>query len=381
MAAPGFGTGREKITFQTQNTLPNGLYQLTLVGSGGNAIRDIAGNTPAGGDIVIQFAVFNPNNITGVFVGPASFVTDATKPQGDRANPFPTIGAALAAASVGERLEVLPGVYTEAVTLQPLVSLVSADPASTNTSFVPGNALNTIIRAPATAGPTTNITVQATNLQAFTSTGTSNFVFQTEIAGFTIASPLVGDPALGSINPDAFGLLITNSDILVDKDYFIDAGNGIWVTTTGATSLAPQIINNGVIGNINGLVINDAGGSNAASVTNVINNTFAFNTNGILALNTDATSSEQAYIANNIFWQNHDQSLTRFGWGVTSTVPNKLLLNNNMFSGNGQSDLTSSRRGEQHRQRIQSSAAGPHGRGRRGQPGQLHGLSRLRRPA
>ncbi len=68
----GLGQGREQITFQTQNTLPNGLYQLTLVGSGGNAIRDIAGNTPAGGDIVVQFAVFNPNNITGVFVGPAS---------------------------------------------------------------------------------------------------------------------------------------------------------------------------------------------------------------------------------------------------------------------------------------------------------------------
>ena len=42
---------------------------------------------------------------------------------------------------------------------------------------------------------------------------------------------------------------------------------------------------------------------------------------------------------------------------MTSTVPNKLLLNNNMFSGNGQSDLTARRRGEQHRQRIQPRAA------------------------
>ena len=189
-------------------------------------------------------------------------------------------------------------------------------------------------------------------------------MFQTEIAGFTIASPLVGDPALGSINPNAIGLLVINSNILVDKDYFIDAGNGIWVTTSGATSLAPQIINNGIIGNINGIVINDAGGSNAASVTNVINNTFAFNTNGVLAMNTDATSSEQAYIANNIFWQNHDQSLTRFGWGVTSTVPNKLLLNNNMFSGNGQSDLTPSGAANNIGNGFNPAVAGPHGRGR-----------------
>ena len=143
---------------------------------------------PAGGRRHrLQFAVFNPSNVTGVFVGPGSFVTDATKPQGDRANPFPTITAALAAA-VGRRPAGGPaGRLYRGRHAQPLVSLVSADPASTNTSFVPGNALNTIIRARATPGPTTNITVQATDLQSFTSTGTSNFVFQTEIAGFTIA--------------------------------------------------------------------------------------------------------------------------------------------------------------------------------------------------
>ena len=102
-----------------------------------------------------------------MFVGPASFVTDPNAAEGDRANPFPTITAALAAASVGERLEVLPGVYTENVTLLPFVSIVSADPSSTDTSFVPGNALSTIIRAPAVASATTNITMTATNLSSF----------------------------------------------------------------------------------------------------------------------------------------------------------------------------------------------------------------------
>ena len=73
------GPGAETLSFTT-TALANGLYQLTLIGTGSNAIRDIAGNTP-GGNIVVTFAVFNPNNITGVFVGPASFITDPTSPR------------------------------------------------------------------------------------------------------------------------------------------------------------------------------------------------------------------------------------------------------------------------------------------------------------
>ncbi len=280
-----------------------------------------------------------PNNITGVFVGPASFVTDPTQPEGDRANPFPTITDALAAATVGDRIEVLPGVYTENVTLQPFVSIVSADPSSTDTSYVPGDALSTIIRAPAVASATTNVTVTATNLSSLVNTSTGQ-VFQTEVGGFTIASPLVGDPALGTINPNAIGLYADNSNILIDRDYFIDAGSGILVTTSGASSQAPQIENDGIIGNINGVVVQDGGASNPATTTEVINNTFAYNTTGLVALNSATTGSEQAYVANNIFWQNHDQTLARSGAGVISQTVNKLVLNNNLFSGNGASDTS-----------------------------------------
>ena len=99
----------------------------------------------------------------------------------------------------------------------------------------------------------------------------------------TIASPLVGDPALGPINPIAVGLLATNSNLLIDRDYFIDAGDGILVTTSGASSQAPQIENDAIIGNINGVVVQDGGASNPATTTEVINNTFAFNTNGLVA--------------------------------------------------------------------------------------------------
>ena len=147
-SAPGAGgLGPETLSFTTSTALANGLYQLTLIGTGSNAIRDIAGNTPASGNVVVTFAVFNPSNVTGVFVGGSTFVTDPTAPVGDRTNPFPTINAAMAAASVGERIEVLPGVYTESVTLLPFVSIVSADPNSTDTSYIPGNALATIVRA------------------------------------------------------------------------------------------------------------------------------------------------------------------------------------------------------------------------------------------
>ena len=48
---------------------------------------------------------------------------------------------------------------------------------------------------------------------------------------------------------------------------------------------APQIENDGIIGNINGLVVQDGGESNPATTTEVINNTFAYNTTGLVADN------------------------------------------------------------------------------------------------
>ena len=88
--------------------------------------------------------------------------------------------------------------------------------------------MSTIIRAPAVGHGDTNVTVVATNLSRFTNPATGQ-VFQTEVGGLTIASPLVGDPALGTINPNAVGLYSNNSQLLIDRDYFIDAGNGIWL--------------------------------------------------------------------------------------------------------------------------------------------------------
>ena len=103
-----------------------------------------------------------------------------------------------------------PGVYTENVVLQPLVSLVSADVSSTDTTFVPGNALATVIRSPATTQGTANRRRLGDRLTAYTNP-TTGFVFQTELAGLTIASSLVGDPALGPINTASVGLQIIDS--------------------------------------------------------------------------------------------------------------------------------------------------------------------------
>ena len=86
--------------------------------------------------------------------------------------------------------------------------------------------------------------------------------------------------------------------------------------------------------------VQDGGASNPATTTEIINNTFAYNTTGLTADNTAATGSEQAYVANNIFWQNHDQTTARNGLGVYSQTVNKLVLNNNLFSGNGPSDTS-----------------------------------------
>ena len=54
------GKGAEQITFSTEGTLTNDLYQVTLLNSGTNGVRDIAGNYLAN-SITQQFAVAIPN--------------------------------------------------------------------------------------------------------------------------------------------------------------------------------------------------------------------------------------------------------------------------------------------------------------------------------
>jgi large repetitive protein len=334
------GAGAEQITFSTLATagmLTNNLYQITLVNTPANGIRDIAGNIITN-PVVVQFLVDVPSLAQNLFVGGSSYITDPAAPIGDRANPYPTISAAMTAATAGDVVAVLPGVYTEQVTMKQFVKLYSAAATSTDTTVFTtstGDALSTIIRAPfaATAPSGTYATVTATNLASFAT-------FTTEIAGFSIASPLLIDPASGTINPNAVGLYVSNSDLVIDKDYFVDAGTGILVTTSGASALTPSIYNDGIIGNVNGVQIVDGGATaSTTSPVDVINNTFAFNTVG-LYLSNAATTPLQAYVASNIFWENHDQSNARNGFAIFSTNANEASLRNNLFSGNGASETS-----------------------------------------
>jgi len=330
------GQGAEQISFTTEGTLTNNLYQVTLLNTGPDPVQDIAGNTVTS-SASEQFAVDVPALQQNLFVE-EGFATNTGIAEGTRENPYSTIGAAMTAAVPGDVVAVLPGVYTEQVTLKQFVRLLSASPSSTDkTVFTTstGDALSTIIRAPFVASPPagTYATVTATNLESFSG-------LNTEVAGFSIASPLVSDPANGTINPNAVGVLVTNSDILIDKDYVIDAGTGIDVTTSGTTALTPRIENDGVIGNITGVVIDDLGGTTSATApANLINNDFAFNTVGLDLMNT-ATTPMQAVVDSNIFWQNHDQTPARNGFAIFSTNPDEVSLRNNLFQGNGASDTS-----------------------------------------
>ena len=167
-----------------------------LLNTGTDAVRDIAGNVLAS-SVSQQFAVAVPSLSTELFVGAASYVTDTTATLGTRENPYPTIGAAMTAAGAGDVVAVLPGVYAENVTMKQFVRLFSVSASSTDSSVFTtntGDPLATVIRAPVHQQRTGIPTVSATNLQSFVG-------LETEIAGFTIASPLVGDPALGLHRP------------------------------------------------------------------------------------------------------------------------------------------------------------------------------------
>ena len=169
---------------------------------------------------------------------------------------------------------------------------------------------------------------------------------ETEIAGFTITSTLVGDAALGTIDPTTAGVWIQNSNILVDRDYFIDNNNGIVVGLGGAAAATPQIEDDVFAGNNDGVFI-DATASNITiasptQMVQVINNDFVFNTVGLFAEVASADPPLLANVANNIFYENHDLTTARNGAGVAATFPNAIVLRENMFQSNGASDTNAS---------------------------------------
>ena len=134
--------------------------------------------------------------------------------------------------------------------------LYSAAPSSTDSTVFTtstGDPLSTIIRAPFAATPRRDLRHDHRHR-------TPELRRPRRPRSPASRSPArsLGDPASGTINPSAVAVDITNSNILLDKDYIIDAGIGILVTTSGTAALTPSIYNDGIIGNIDGVVIDDA---------------------------------------------------------------------------------------------------------------------------
>jgi hypothetical protein len=330
--------GPEQISFTISSNLTNGPYLVILRGAGSNVITDIAGNAlngsgTAGSDINWTFFLFNPATEHLLFVGPASDVTNPSATLGSRENPYPKIQTAINAADPGDIVAVLPGVYTEAITLRSYVRVFSADISSTDSSLIPGQALQTVIRPPVPTSSTTTPSVAVTANNVASVPGLA-----TEIAGFTIATPLIGNQANGTIDPTSVGVQITNSNVYVDKNYLVDSGFGILVNTSGSDAPTPTILDDVAVGNIYGVFVNDTGSTGSVvAPTNVTNDDLVLNTVG---LNVQAASSQLilAVANNDIFWENHDLTTARNGTGAVSSVPNVLVIRNSMFLNNGPSD-------------------------------------------
>ncbi len=319
--------GAVSVSFDVSGNLANDLYQVTLKATGATKVTDVAGNAvngnTAAGDYSSQFAVFSPSLSKVIYVG----ANTATTPTGTRNNPFPTITAGLAAATTGDTVAVLEGVYTENISLKPQVRLVSAAASSTATNVVPGNAQKTLIYG----ANTSTIVVNAVNIPLVQG-------IDTEISGFSIVSAFAGDSVLGTIRSDSIGLSITNSNILVDRNYFITSGFGVAVQTAGTNAQTPRIVDNGFVGNLTGILVNDAGiTASLAQPTTIANNTIALNTDGI-RVSAVSGAPVLANIDNNIFWQNHAPTTARPGSAIFSNTAGKLVLRSNLFSGNGASN-------------------------------------------
>jgi hypothetical protein len=322
--------GDETVSFNVTDAtgkFPNDLYRITFPG-----VKDIAGNTVSGSTSLV-FTVFDPSLAHRFFVDAGN--TNAT-PDGSRANPYKTIQAAIDKAGIGDIVAVLPPSgslagppptdYRESITLKSEVRVLSADPSSTDSSFVPGNALNTVIRAPDGANP---VTVTGTNL--FSAPG-----LDTELSGFTIANALVGNPATGPIRTTAIGLSLTDSDVLIDRNYFINSGTAISVSVSGVNTAGPRLQNNVVVGNLTGIAVIDGGATSyrTPAATTIYNNTISFNTIGIQV---SPSTLGAVDIANNILAFNNDRANPRSGAAIQATAPGLTSVRFNLFWDNGAS--------------------------------------------
>jgi hypothetical protein len=369
---PNSPAGAMRVGFTVVGATTNDIYRVTLLGTGANSVADWAGNAldgeygggfptgsgGPGGDFNLDVVVLSPSNVarvlfvdddapanpnaTGGAGDPLRSIMGQTLPGTDGKIGTPddvVLPGAMQRAGIGDTIAVLPGTYNEAVVLKSLVRLVSAGVGSTATALIPGQALQTVIRPPAPATPGTTIGVSATDVLS-----TSTFV--TEVAGFTIMIPLVGNTANGPINTDSMGVHLANSEVLLRGNYVINAGTGVVISTNGrALPASPRLESNGIVGNLNGITIVGSGGTGFADDTpiQITNNTVAFNTTGmVIVAGPGYTTRPIADINNNIFAGNFEGTTTRTGGAIFNATQTIANLRANLFSNNGPSQASNS---------------------------------------
>ena len=101
----------------------------------------------------------------------------------------------------------------------------------------------------------------------------------------------------------------------------------------------PRVFNNVIAGNNVGLQIDDQGSNTVPHAALIDNNDFVYNTVGLFSNNL-STSPLLATVANDIFWQNHDQTAARNGYGIKANDPGSLRVLSSLFQGNGASDTS-----------------------------------------
>ena len=339
--------GQETVTFAVSSTQPNDMYEVVLKGTGATPITDLASNPLSGanngqpGDFTSgPIIFFAPSNAHLIYVGPAGSGTGTAKAVlGTREAPFTTIAAGMAAALIGDDVLVLPGTYNEDVTLKPGVRLLSADPASTDTAFLAGTPYNTLIYG---VVPTTGTTSQGGNGITTVYIAGGYTGIPTEISGFSIISPLLGDPNVGSIDSTDVAVRTLNTNASIDRNIIVNAGVGVLLATAGQNDPTATLYDNLIAGNIYGVEITDNGATSSIQQPfAVVNNTIVDNTTGLINIAT-ASNATQAHVINNIFYSNHDLSSARNGTGIQSARADTLAVGNNLFYQNGPNNSAAS---------------------------------------
>ena len=262
------GTGREQITF-TDAEHPGQRPLSAHPGRAPAATRSATSpaTLPAAATSSSQFAVFDPEQRPRRLRRAASFVTDPTKPQGDRANPFPTITAALAGRRgrrpAGGPARRLHRERHAAAVRQPGLGRPDEHRHQLRAGQRPGH------DHPRPGRRRRHHEHHGHGQQppGLRQPGDTNSSSRPRSPASRSPRRWSATRPSGAINPNAFGLRDHQLRHPDREELLHRRGQRHLRSPRPATnSLAPQIINNGIIGNINGIVINDAGGSNAATI-------------------------------------------------------------------------------------------------------------------